>query len=304
MRRAGLEETRGFLHSFDRPRLYAFGPPALDNVRAHAAYWPLLSALADRNATDRHRRGRGNRREEATYMKDRLGSAADSPRLGRRCRPGVRPSPAAEHEAYKPEQTPDGKPNLNGIWQTLGTAYWNIEGHAAQSGPIVALGAVGAIPAGLGVVEGGEIPYQSVGRGETENRTAKNGWKLDPVVKCYMPGIPRANYMPFPFQIVQTPGAHLDCLRIRKRHARHLHEQAGFREPRRYLDGPLAWALGRGHVGCRRDEFRRTDVVRPGRKFPQRPAPRRRALYPYRSEHDHVPSRNRRSQGVHTPLER
>ena len=136
-------------------------------------------------------------------MKDRLGSAAIA--LALVCAVGlVRPSTAAEHEAHKPEQTPDGKPNLNGIWQTLGTAYWDIEGHAAQAGPIVALGALGAIPGGLGVVEGGEIPYQPWAA-EKQKQNRENWWKLDPVVKCYMPGVPRANYMPFPFQIVQTP---------------------------------------------------------------------------------------------------
>ena len=136
-------------------------------------------------------------------MKDRLGSAVIALALVGAAALAW-PSPAAEHEAYKPEQTPDGKPNLNGIWQTLGTAYWNIEGHAAQSGPIVALGAVGAIPAGLGVVEGGEIPYQSWAA-EKRKQNREKWVELDPVVKCYMPGIPRANYMPFPFQIVQTP---------------------------------------------------------------------------------------------------
>ena len=27
---------------------------------------------------------------------------------------------------------------------------------------------------------------------------------LDPEIKCYLPGVPRANYMPYPFQIIQS----------------------------------------------------------------------------------------------------
>jgi hypothetical protein len=66
------------------------------------------------------------------------------------------------------------------------------------------LGAIGAIPAGIGIVEGGEIPYTEAGR--TKQRASKADWLAqDPLVKCYMPGIPRANYLPFPFQIIQSP---------------------------------------------------------------------------------------------------
>jgi hypothetical protein len=105
---------------------------------------------------------------------------------------------------YKAPRTPDGNPNLNGIWQALGTAHWDIEGHAARHGPVVALGALGAIPGGLGVVEGGEIPYQPWAA-EKKKANLENWLTLDPAVKCYMPGVPRTTYMPFPFQIVQTP---------------------------------------------------------------------------------------------------
>jgi hypothetical protein len=104
---------------------------------------------------------------------------------------------------YKAPRAPDGRPNLNGIWQTLNTANWDLLGHAAQAGPIVALGATGAEPAGLGVVEGGEIPYlPSAAAKRKENY--KNRLTLDPEVKCFLPGVPRATYMPFPFQIVQS----------------------------------------------------------------------------------------------------
>src|ERR1700680_4116380 len=71
---------------------------------------------------------------------------------------GVIPT-AGQAQAYKAPRAADGKPDLNGIWQTLNTANWDIQGHAAQAGVVVALGAAGAVPAGLGVVEGDEIPY-------------------------------------------------------------------------------------------------------------------------------------------------
>ena len=111
---------------------------------------------------------------------------------------------AVEPTAAQAPRTADGKPNFNGIWQALGTAHWDIQGHAARPGPVVALGAVGAIPAGLGVVGGGEIPYQPWAAQE-KKKNLENWLALDPVVKCYLPGVPRATYMPFPFQIVQTP---------------------------------------------------------------------------------------------------
>lgn len=107
-------------------------------------------------------------------------------------------------QAYEASLTPDGNPDLNGIWQALGTAHWNVEGHSAAAGPVVELGALGAIPGGLGIVVGGEIPYQPWAlKKRDENR--RNWLKLDPVAKCYLPGVPRAAYLPFPFQIVQTP---------------------------------------------------------------------------------------------------
>ncbi len=98
---------------------------------------------------------------------------------------------------------PGGKPNFTGLWQTLGTANWDIRDHSPHAGPFFQLGALGASPAGEGIVEGGEIPYTPTAA-EQQKKNFENRWKEDPEVKCYMPGIPRANYMPFPFQIVQS----------------------------------------------------------------------------------------------------
>ena len=100
-------------------------------------------------------------------------------------------------------RTADGRPDFNGIWQAINTANWDVEPHAASFGPLVAAGAIGAIPAGLGIVEGNEIPYTPEARAQQQEN--KSDWLSDdPLVKCYMPGVPRANYLPFPFQIVQS----------------------------------------------------------------------------------------------------
>ncbi len=116
---------------------------------------------------------------------------------------------AAAAQAQGPARTPniprmkDGKPNLTGLWQALGTAYWDIRDHSAQAGPYYQLGATGAIPAGSGIVEGGEIPYRPEAAAK-QQENFKNRLVSDPEVKCYMPGVPRAAYLPFPFQIIQS----------------------------------------------------------------------------------------------------
>jgi hypothetical protein len=109
----------------------------------------------------------------------------------------------ASSQTFEPGRTADGKPNLNGIWQAMNSANWDLEDHAAQPGPLVALGAIGATPPGVGVVEGGTIPYLPAAAAKKKDNYA-NRLKNDPEVKCYLPGVPRATYMPYPFQIVQS----------------------------------------------------------------------------------------------------
>ena len=94
-------------------------------------------------------------------------------------------------------------PDLSGIWQTITTANWDIQAHSAQPGP-PQFGALFAEPAGLGIVEGNEIPYQPWAL-EKKKENFQKRYSEDPEAKCYMPGVPRATYMPYPFQIVQTP---------------------------------------------------------------------------------------------------
>lgn len=100
----------------------------------------------------------------------------------------------------------NGHPNINGIWQAMNTANWDIEGGSAQDfEKFWQLGALFARPAGQSVVEEGTLPYTPSGLRERERNLA--GWpKSDPEAKCYRVGIPRQNYLPYPFEIVQGDG--------------------------------------------------------------------------------------------------
>jgi hypothetical protein len=106
-----------------------------------------------------------------------------------------------------PAARPDriaGHSNLNGIWQAINTANWNLEGHSASATAFWQLGAIFAVPPGQTVIvdNNGAIPYTPEGLKKRQENQA--GWpKSDPEAKCYMAGIPRATYMPYPFQIVQ-----------------------------------------------------------------------------------------------------
>jgi hypothetical protein len=106
-------------------------------------------------------------------------------------------------QGYRAARTVDGAPDINGIWQANNTANWDLETHVARQGPMFALGAAFSVPPGVGVVVGGEIPYLPAAI-DKKKANGADWLKLDPEVKCYMPGIPRATYQPFPFQIVQS----------------------------------------------------------------------------------------------------
>lgn len=108
--------------------------------------------------------------------------------------------------AYRAPRTSDGHPNLNGIWQAMNTANWDLEAHAARQGLVLELGAVGAEPGGLSVVEGGTIPYLPAALAQRKENF-QNRLKADPEIMCYLPGVPRATYMPYPFQIFQSDKA-------------------------------------------------------------------------------------------------
>ena len=123
---------------------------------------------------------------------------------------------ASQTSTYRPPRVA-GKPDLNGVWQTLNEANYDLEGHSARAAmalragpygpvpaaPVLALGAVGSVPPSLGVVEGGEIPYKPEALAK-KKENQENWLKRDPEIKCYLPGVPRATYIGQPFRIFQN----------------------------------------------------------------------------------------------------
>ena len=124
-------------------------------------------------------------------------------------------------------RTADGKPDLSGIWQVMNAASWDIQDHAAQKG----------VPGGPGVVEGGEIPYQPAALAKKKENYERRA-TLDPDTKCYLPGVPRITYMPFPFQIIQKP-AELTILYEYVHTVRYIFANGSPHPP-----GPIDWWLG------------------------------------------------------------
>jgi hypothetical protein len=131
----------------------------------------------------------------------------------------IAPVSGQQAPAYRAPRGADGHPDLNGIWQAINEANWDIEMHMARPAlqtrpgpygpvpapPVLALGAVGAVPPGMGVVDG-ELPYKPEALAQ-RNKNRENWVTSDPEIKCYLPGVPRANYMPHPFQIFQSSKA-------------------------------------------------------------------------------------------------
>lgn len=132
---------------------------------------------------------------------------------------GAAVAPAQVTDTAIPGTAP-GRPDLNGIWQALNEAHYDLETHPARPalalregpyGPLPAaavlrLGAVGAVPGGISVVEGGTIPYRPEMLARRDDNRG-NWLDRDPEIKCYLPGVPRATYMPYPFQILQSASA-------------------------------------------------------------------------------------------------
>ena len=111
--------------------------------------------------------------------------------------------PIAYGQPSRIPRLPNGKPNLNGIWQAMNTANWDVLPHSPAPGRVTSLGAEDAMPPGTGIVEGGEIPYVP----EAAKKKAENYARRatdDPELRCYLPGVPRINYMPYPFQVFQS----------------------------------------------------------------------------------------------------
>ena len=96
--------------------------------------------------------------------------------------------------AYRAPRTTDGKPNLSGVYQAITEAYWDIEPHSAAPGPVQELGASFATAGGLGITDG-PLPYKPEALAKKKENYA-NRLKLDPEIKCYLPGTPRGMYIP------------------------------------------------------------------------------------------------------------
>src|ERR1700682_2004140 len=108
---------------------------------------------------------------------------------------------AGQAPAYRAPRTGDGKPDLNGIWQALNEANYDLEAHMARpalalrvgpygpvpAAPVVALGAFCSGAPSLGVVEGGEIPYKPEALAK-KKENQENWLTRDPEIKCYLPG--------------------------------------------------------------------------------------------------------------------
>jgi len=113
-------------------------------------------------------------------------------------------APAQAATAYRAPRTGDGHPNLSGIWQSMNEANWNIEAHSADTWRVSVLGAVDATPPGAGIVTDGPIPYLPAAAAKRKENFDKR-LTLDPEIRCYLPGTPRAMYQNMPFQIIQGP---------------------------------------------------------------------------------------------------
>jgi len=126
--------------------------------------------------------------------------------------------PLAAQTAYRAPRAAGGHPDFNGVWQVLNEANYDLEAHNAKpalalrdgpygpvpAAPVLALGAVGSVPPGLGVVDGdGIIPYKPEALAQRK-KNRENWLTSDPEIKCYLPGVPRATYMPYPFRIFQN----------------------------------------------------------------------------------------------------
>ena len=118
---------------------------------------------------------------------------------------GCSPAGAGGGSSAENEPVAVGPPNLNGVWQAMNSAHWDLEGHAARKTPVTdVIGALGAIPAGDSVLAGGgKIPYQPWAL-EQRDENRQNWNRRDRAVSCFIPGVPRMTYMPLPFHIVQS----------------------------------------------------------------------------------------------------
>jgi hypothetical protein len=241
------------------------------------------------------------------------------------------PAPVRSGEMLR---TTSGQPDLQGVWQTLNTAAWNIQDHSEERYP--GLPARFSVPAGQGVVEGNELPYRSwAAAKEEENYRIRltldaepekrrdegvdahsvghagkrpgQGQSRDPRAIAACPsepsGVPRSLYVPTQIEFLQT-----------NRYVLILFERA-----RTYRVIPTTGILHLGvnvrlWMGDSRGHWEGktlvVDVTNHNAKvwFDQAAnfytdAVHRRAVHPDGSEHDPLSGHDRRSKRVHPPMD-
>ena len=133
---------------------------------------------------------------------------------------------------WTPPLTAHGHPDIQGVWQVLNTAAWDLEDHSASLG----------VPAGQSVVEGGTIPYMASALAKRKDNFERRD-TLDPETKCFLPGVPRITYMPYPFRIIQQADK-VSVAYEYLRAVRFIHMNGNPHPP-----GPIDWWMGdsRGH---------------------------------------------------------
>ena len=136
------------------------------------------------------------------------------------------PGSGQAQTTYKAPRTQDGQPDLQGVWQAVNTAVWNIQDHPPALG----------IPAGQGIVEGNEIPYLPLALARRQENY-RNRFTDDPESKCFMVGTPRINYMPHPLEIVHTPNQ-VTILYEYVHTSRHIYLNS------KHPEGKIQWFMG------------------------------------------------------------
>ena len=194
----------------------------------------------------------------------------------------VAPVSGQQAPAYRAPRGADGHPDLNGIWQALNEANYDVEMHMARPAlqtrpgpygpvpapPVLAMGAVGIGSARHGRRRGREIPYKPEALAQ-RRRTRRTGRRSIPEVKCYLPGVPRANYMPQPFQIFQSNKAIFFAYQYAGA-VRNIYLKDPGPAP---VDSWMGQSVGKWEGDTlvdRRDRLQRSDLVRSRRQLPQR----------------------------------
>jgi hypothetical protein len=133
---------------------------------------------------------------------------------------------AAADQGPAMPRTPDGHADLSGVWQVMNTANWNILPHAASADG----------PGGLGVVAEGELPYLPAAL-TRRNENYRDRLTRDADDKCFLPGVPRIMYEPYPFEILSGPAVVTMVFEYG-----HVTRNIYMNTP--HPEGPIQWRMG------------------------------------------------------------